>query len=80
MLSRGIVIRTTDQWKYPRQVPITPSFHDGHSRNVLPWVNEARNPLDEQIDPEVKKEQIRMLEREFVGAGKGAGKGLGLKG
>ena len=53
-----------------------PSSHDSHSRNVLPWVNETRDPLDEQLDPEVKKERIRMLEREFAGAGKDLGKGL----
>lgn len=49
-----------------------PSSHDSHSRNVLPWVNEAQDPLAEQLDPEVKQERIRMLEREF--AGKGFGK------
>ena len=54
--------------------PSLPSSHSSHSRNVLPWVNEARDPLDEQLDPEVKRERIRMLEREF--AGKDVGKGL----
>ena len=49
------------------------SSHDSHSRNILPWVNEARDPLAEQLDPEIKKERIRMLEREF--AGKDLGKG-----
>lgn len=53
-----------------------PSSHDSHSRNVLPWVNESRDPLDERLDPEVKKERIRMLEREFAGAGKVTGKDL----
>ena len=51
-----------------------PSSHDSHTRNVLPWVNETQDPLDEQLDPEVKKERIRMLEREFAGAGKDPGK------
>ena len=50
-----------------------PSSHDSHSRNVLPWVNETRDPLDDQLDPEVKKERIRMLEREFAGTGKDTG-------
>ena len=53
-----------------------PSSLDSNSRNVLPWVNEARDPLDEQLDPEVKKERVQMLEREFFGAGKGTEKGL----
>jgi hypothetical protein len=53
-----------------------PTSHDSHSRNVLPWVNETQGPLDEQLDPEVKKERIRMLEREFAGAGKDAKNGL----
>jgi len=39
-------------------------------------VNEGQDPFDEQLDPEVKKERIRMLEREFAGAGKALGKGL----
>lgn len=51
-----------------------PSSRDSHSRDVLPWVNETRDPLDDQLDPEVKKERIRMLEREFAGAGKDTGK------
>jgi hypothetical protein len=38
-------------------------------------VNETQGPLDEQLDPEVKKERIRMLEREFAGAGKDPKKG-----
>jgi hypothetical protein len=49
-----------------------PSSHDSHSRDVLPWVNEAQDPLAEQLNPEVKEERIRMLEREF--AGKSVGK------
>jgi hypothetical protein len=53
-----------------------PSSRDTHSRNVLPWVNETQDPLDEQLHPEVKKERIRMLEREFAGAGKDTGKDL----
>ena len=53
-----------------------PSSHDSHTRNVLPWVNETRDPLDEQLDPEIKKERIRMLEREFASAGKNLGKSL----
>jgi len=53
-----------------------PSSHDSHSRNVLPWVNATRDPLDEQLDPELKKERIRMLEREFAGAGKDTRKDL----
>ena len=53
-----------------------PSSHDSHSRNILPWVNETRDPLDEQLDPEVKKERIRMLEREFAGAGRDTGGSL----
>ena len=36
-------------------------------------MNETRDPLDE-LDPEVKKQRIRMLEREFAGAGKDTGK------
>lgn len=44
-----------------------PSSRESRSRNVLPWVNEARDPLTEQLDPEVKNERIRMLEREFAG-------------
>lgn len=51
-----------------------PSSRNSHSRNVLPWVNEAQDPLLNELDPEVKKERIRMLEREF--AGKDVGKGL----
>lgn len=51
-----------------------PSSRDSHSRNVLPWVNEAQDPLLDQLDPEVKRERIRMLEREF--AGKDIGKGF----
>lgn len=46
-----------------------PSSQDSHSRNVLPWVNEAQGPLAEHLDPEVKQERIRMLEREFAGRG-----------
>ena len=53
-----------------------PPSYDGHSRNVLPWVNEACDPLDEQVDPEIKKERIRMLEREFAGAGMDSAKGF----
>lgn len=53
-----------------------PSSRDSHSRNVLPWVNEIQDPLGEQLDPQVKKERIRMLEREFAGAGKDLGKSL----
>jgi len=53
-----------------------PSSHDSNSRNVLPWVNETRDPLDEQLDPEVKRERVRMLEREFAGAGRDPGKGF----
>ncbi|KAF9791214.1 hypothetical protein BJ322DRAFT_1118888 [Thelephora terrestris] len=51
-----------------------PPSRDSHSRNVLPWVNEARDPFAEQLDPEVKQERIRMLEREFIrkGGEKGA--------
>lgn len=51
-----------------------PSSRDSHSRNVLPWVNEAQDLLAEQLDPEIKEERIRMLEREF--ARKGVGKGF----
>lgn len=54
-----------------------PSSHVSHSRNVLPWVNETRDPLGEQLDPEVKQERIRMLEREFASAGKDTWKDLG---
>ena len=50
-----------------------PSSRDSHSRNVLPWVNEAQDPLAEKLDPEVKQERIRMLEREFVRKGDGKG-------
>ena len=39
-------------------------------------MNETQDPLDEQLDPQVKRERIRMLEREFAGAGKDTGKGL----
>jgi hypothetical protein len=53
-----------------------PSSHESHSRNVLPWVNETQDSLYEQLHPEVKKERIRMLEREFAGAGKDTGKDL----
>ena len=48
-----------------------PSSHDSHSRNILPWVNEIQDPLTEHLDPEVKRERIRMLEREFAGNGVG---------
>lgn len=54
--------------------PSLPSSRDSHSRNVLPWVNETQDPLAELLNPEVKQERIRMLEREF--AGKGNGKDL----
>ncbi|KAF9645131.1 hypothetical protein BDM02DRAFT_3101813 [Thelephora ganbajun] len=53
-----------------------PPSYDSHSRNLLPWVNEPRDPLDEQLHPDVKKERIRMLEREFAGAGKDSRKGF----
>jgi hypothetical protein len=36
-------------------------------------VNETRDPLDGELDPEVKRERIRMLEREFAGRNVGSG-------
>ena len=48
-----------------------PSSRDSHSRNILPWVNELQDPLAERLNPEVKNERIRMLEREFAGTGIG---------
>ena len=53
-----------------------PSSYDNYSKDVLPWVNETQDSLHEQLDPEVKRERIRMLEREFASAGKDTGKGF----
>ena len=47
------------------------AYSDASHRNLLPWSAEMEDRPSLDLDPGTKEERMRMLEKEFLGKGKG---------